>query len=303
MREGRLSLTHIILFILTFFSTLVIGAFHNGVTLGEIINEPLRILAGIPFSFTLMLILLTHELSHYFASRYHHTRATLPYFIPAPTIFGTFGAFIKMTSPIRSRRALVDIGASGPIAGFVVSIVACAVGLSYSRIVPMPAGEAIHTIWGSPLLAIYKVEEQYNLYFGNSLLGWILTRIFVGVPPDGSIILAHPVAIAGWIGLFVTFLNLFPIGQLDGGHVAYALLGWRHRFVSLGLVVLLSLAGVFFWPGWIFWAVLMVILGLRHPPVMNWEEPLDPGRKLVGIIAIAIFVLTFIPVPVFLLGQ
>jgi len=281
----RLTGKHVILFVLTFFSTLIVGALHADVTFREMLSHPLRVLAGIPFSFTLMFILLTHELSHFFASRYHHTTATLPYFIPAPTIFGTFGAFIKMTSPILSRKALVDIGASGPIAGFLVSIVACAFGLSHSHFIPMPAADG----------------ESYA--FGSSLLFDFLGKVFMGTPPEGFVVDMHPVAFAGWIGLFVTFLNLIPIGQLDGGHVAFALLGRKHRLVSIVIVVFLALAGVFVWEGWLVWAVLMVILGLRHPPVMNWEVPLDPWRRLVGIAAIVIFAITFIPVPIFILGQ
>jgi membrane-associated protease RseP (regulator of RpoE activity) len=280
MKGGRITRIHVILFVLTLLSTLVVGAVHAGVKVEEILSEPSRILEGIPFSFTLMFILLTHELAHYFASRYHRTQATLPYFIPAPTIFGTFGAFIKMTSPILSRRALVDIGASGPIAGFVVAIVACAFGLSNSEFIPMPTGE----------------EELY--VFGSSILFDVLAKVFMGTPPEGFVMEIHPVAFAGWIGLFVTFLNLFPIGQLDGGHVAFALLGRRHVLVSMGLVLMLAIAGALIWEGWLIWAILMVVLGLRHPPIMNWEVPLDPRRKLVGIIAIIIFVLTFIPVPI-----
>jgi membrane-associated protease RseP (regulator of RpoE activity) len=190
-----------------------------------------------------------------------------------------------MTSPILSRRALVDIGASGPIAGFVVSVVACAFGLANSEFVPMPTGE----------------EGAYG--FGSSLLFAALAKVFAGTPQEGYVLSLHPVAFAGWIGLFVTFLNLFPIGQLDGGHVSYALLGRRHRFVSVGLVALLALAGLIFWEGWIFWAVLMVILGLRHPPVMNWEMPLDPKRRAVGVISLVIFVVTFVPTPIFFLSQ
>jgi membrane-associated protease RseP (regulator of RpoE activity) len=280
MRGGRITRLHVILFVLTLLSTLVVGAVHAGVKAEELLSEPSKILEGVPFSFTLMLILLTHELSHFFASRYHRTQATLPYFIPAPTIFGTFGAFIKMTSPILSRRALVDIGASGPIAGFVVAIVACAFGLSNSEFVPIPA------------------EEEGVYAFGSSILFAVLAKVFMGTPPDGFVLDIHPVAFAGWIGLFVTFLNLFPIGQLDGGHVAFALLGRRHVLVSMGLVMMLAIAGALLWEGWLIWAILMVVLGLRHPPVMNWEVPLDPRRKLVGIIALIIFALTFIPVPI-----
>lgn len=273
--RGKIPWIHIVLFTLTFLTTVAAGAFQKGI---DLTTEPGRIWEGLPFSITLMLILLSHELSHYFASRAHNTRATLPYFVPAPTFFGTFGAFIKMTSPIMNRRALVDIGASGPIVGFVVSIVACAAGLTRSEMV-------------------FTGGEQPVFGLGESLVFSLLVRVFVGVPPEGYDILLHPVAFAGWIGLFVTFLNLMPIGQLDGGHVAYALLGWRHRFLSMALVGFLAIVGTFYWLGWAFWAVLMLVLGLRHPPVMHWEAPLDPKRRFVGAAALVIFIITFLPQP------
>lgn len=272
---------HIVLFVLTFLTTLAAGAIQKGI---DPTAEPARIWEGLPFSLTLMLILLSHELSHYFASRAHKTKATLPYFIPAPTFFGTFGAFIKMTSPIMNRRALIDIGASGPIVGFVVSVAACAAGLTHSEF-------------------IFVGDAEPGLGVGASLLFSFLTLVFKGMPPEGYDILLHPVAFAGWIGLFVTFLNLMPIGQLDGGHVAYALLGWRHRFLSIGLVAFLALVGTFYWYGWAIWAVLMVFLGLEHPPIRSWEAPLDPRRRLVGVVSFIIFVLTFMPQPFIFPGQ
>jgi membrane-associated protease RseP (regulator of RpoE activity) len=269
---------HIILFILTFFSTLIAGAvFQKGI---NILKEPSRIYEGLPFSLTLMGILLSHELSHFFASKKHHTSATLPYFIPAPiTLIGTFGAFIKMKSPIVTRKALIDIGASGPIAGFLLSLLASVIGLSYSTVVPLSnANEGVLTL-------------------GDSMLFSFLSRLVVGTVPDSHEILLHPVAFAGWIGFFVTSLNLIPIGQLDGGHVAYAFLRERHRIVSLVLAGLLISFGLIFWEGWAFWGFLMVLLGLRHPPVIHWEVSLDIRRRLVGLITFIIFLITFIPSP------
>lgn len=271
----RIPWLHILLFVVTFFTTLAAGAFQQGI---DLTAEPERIWEGLPFSLTLIAILLSHELSHYFTSRAHRTRATLPYFIPAPNIIGTFGAVIKMTSPIISRKALIDIGASGPIVGFAVSVVASSAGLAHSHFVLVSDAE--------PLLGL-----------GESMIFSLLARVFVGVPPEGHEILLHPVAFAGWIGLFVTFLNLIPIGQLDGGHVAYALLGPRQELLSKGLVTLLLLASFLFWWPWAVWAVLMVFLGLKHPPVMHWETPLDPRRKFVGVLALLIFVITFMPRP------
>ncbi len=271
----KVPILHIVLFIFTLLSTVLVGAMQTG---ADLLKEPGQIFRGLPFALSLMLILLTHELSHYFASRRHGVKATLPYFIPAPTIIGTFGAFIKMKSPIVSRKALIDIGASGPIAGFVVSVAASAVGLHLSEIVPV-------------------TETKGALNLGDSILFSLLSHAVIGVTPVGSDILLSPIAFAGWIGLFVTSINLIPVGQLDGGHIAYAFLGENHANLSRILVLLMGLLGFFFWEGWIVWAVLLLVLGLRHPPVIFWESALDGRRRLAGLFALLIFVLTFIPVP------
>lgn len=266
---------HIILFVATFLTTLVAGALQKGI---NIIAEPIRIVEGLPFAGTLMTILLCHELSHYATSKKHHTKATLPYFIPAPSIIGTFGAFIKMKSPIITRKALIDIGASGPIAGFIVSVIASIIGLSMSEIV-------------------FLKHAEGALSLGDSILFSFLSKVVMGVSPDNHDILLHPVAFAGWIGLFVTSLNLIPVGQLDGGHIAFAILGERHRYISIALVVVLAVLGIFYWEGWALWAVLMLILGIKHPPVLYWEVPLDPKRRFIGILTFIIFIITFIPSP------
>jgi len=266
---------HVSLFVLTFLSTLLVGAVQTG---ADLIEEPSKIYKGIPFSLTLMIILLSHELSHYFSSRKHGVEATLPYFIPAPTIFGTFGAFIKMKSPIVTRKALIDIGASGPIAGFIISVIATVIGLNMSEIVS-------------------SAQAKGALNLGDSLLFSLLSRIVLGVTPSDSDILLNPVAFAGWIGLFVTSINLIPVGQLDGGHIAYALFGEKHNRLSFILIFVMVLFGLFLWEGWFVWAVLLLILGLRHPPVIYWEVPLDSKRKFIGWLALVIFILTFIPTP------
>ncbi len=289
-------LVHIVLFVLTFLSTLLAGALQKGI---NPFTEPWRIWEGLPFCISLMAILLTHELSHYFASKKNHTKATLPYFIPAPSIIGTFGAFIKMKSPITTRKALIEIGASGPIGGFVVAVFVSAYGLSQSQIVELPEGEG-------------------GLILGDSILFSLLSQLILGTPPEGKDVLLHPVAFSGWIGLFVTSMNLLPIGQLDGGHIAYALFGRRHhRRLSYLLTIILALAGVVrlylysdlfsgeifdllrrhLWEGWAIWAVLLFMLGLEHPPVIYWEEPLRPSRAFIGYIALFIFIITFTPVP------
>lgn len=269
---------HIILFITTFLTTLTAGAFQKGI---DIFAYPERIIEGFPFAGTLLTILLFHEFSHYLASKKHHTRATLPYFIPAPPIFniiGTFGAFIKIKSPIVNRKALIDIGASGPIAGFVISVIACIAGLLMSKVVPLQTQDGV-------------------IALGDSLLFSFLSRIILGATPDAYDIVLHPVAFAGWIGLFVTSLNLIPIGQLDGGHIAFALIGDRHKKLSIGLVIVLAVLGFIAWEGWVMWAVLLLIVGIKHPPVIYWEAPIDPVRQRIAFVSFIIFVITFIPSP------
>lgn len=267
---------HLVLFLLTFLSTLTVGALSEGV---DIVKEPAKIYRGLPFSATLLIILLAHEFSHYLASKRNGVEATLPFFIPAPTLFGTLGAFIKMKSPINTRNALMDIGAAGPIAGFVVALVATIVGLFFSKIVP-----------------VHKVEGMITL--GDSLLFKGLTRLILGGVPDGQDVILHPVAFAGWIGFFVTALNLIPIGQLDGGHIVYALIGERHTRLSKVLIGIMIILGLLLWEGWLVWAALLIILGSKHPPIIYSEIPLDQKRRKIGWCAVAIFVLTFIPVPI-----
>mgnify|MGYP001773429942 CR=1 FL=1 len=265
---------HIILFILTVFTTLSAGAIWEGI---DIFAEPERIIEGWPFSLTLLSILLSHEFSHYIASRLHRTKASLPYFIPAPTAIGTFGAIIKMRSPITTRKALIDIGAAGPIAGFIVSIVATIIGLKLSH--------------------IERIDDFKGIGFGSSLIFLILSRLTIGEVPEHHAIVLHPVAFAGWIGFLVTSLNLLPIGQLDGGHIVYALFGRRHRYISLIFIVLLTILGIVAWYGWLIWAGLLLILGVKHPPVLFWEERLTLLRRATGILALLIFILSFIPAP------
>jgi membrane-associated protease RseP (regulator of RpoE activity) len=272
----KLTRLHILLFILTFLTTLLAGALLNGVIPWE---QPEMIYRGLPFSLTLIFILLSHELSHYFMSRRHHVSATLPYFIPAPTIVGTFGAVIKMRPPIPDRRSLIDIGASGAIGGFIISIITVVIGLHLSEV---------------------KLSEelQGGLSLGNSILFSFLSKIILAVESDTYSILLHPVAFAGWVGLLVTSLNLLPIGQLDGGHITYALFGEKHERVSQLMIPVLVVLGVVLWSGWIIWAFLMVLLGYRHPPVVYPQIQLDKKRKLIGWVALVIFILTFTPVPV-----
>lgn len=272
----RLTRLHVLLFILTFMTTLLAGAMLEGVIPWQ---NPEKIYLGLPFSITLLLILLTHELSHYFMSRRHNISVTLPYFIPAPSIIGTFGAIIKMKPPIFDRRSLIDIGTSGPIGGFIIAVFAVIIGLNYSE--------------------IKTVEEiKGGISLGSSILFYLLTKIVINIEPDKYDIVLHPVAFAGWIGLLVTSLNLLPIGQLDGGHITYALLGEKHSLVAKIAIPVLLVLGVMFWSGWIVWALLMTILGYKHPPVIYPEIQLDRKRRILGWLSFAIFVLTFTPMPV-----
>jgi membrane-associated protease RseP (regulator of RpoE activity) len=271
-------LTHLLLFLATLATTIIAGALHQGV---NPLTHPGELYKGIPFSFTLLLILGAHEMGHYLVSRRHHLNVTLPYFIPAPPfpfIIGTFGAFIRIRSPIRDKRALLDVGAAGPLTGVVVSIPVILLGLNLSTVKPGPGGVEGLTL-GEPLLF--------------QLLSWL---VFGQMSPEQNILL-HPMAFAGWIGLLVTALNLIPVGQLDGGHVAYALFPQQHGRISLACLGLLGLIGLFFWHGWLVWAVLLYFLGLRHPPPAYDWVPLDRRRKIIGAVTILVFVLTFTPIP------
>jgi membrane-associated protease RseP (regulator of RpoE activity) len=275
-RARRLPLLHIILFALTFVTTSMAGAFEAGV---DPFEDFTSIRAGFPFAVTLLSILLFHEMGHYTLSRVHGVRATLPYFIPGlPFFIGTFGAFIRMKSPPRSRRALFDVGAAGPWAGVLLAIPAVVIGLRLSEIRPLGLDEG-------------------GLVLGDSILFSALTRVALGVSPDDVTILLHPIALAGWFGLFVTFLNLLPVGQLDGGHVAYSMFGRRHRLVSRAFLIIILFLGTQGWPGWFFWAVLITVLGLDHPPTLDPATPLDGRRRVAAWLTVALFVLTFVAEP------
>ena len=272
----RVPVVNVVLFALTFITTSMAGAFQVG---ADPIADPATLLAGFPFSITLMAILLIHELGHYTLSRVHGVRATLPYFIPGPPVLiGTFGAFIRMKSPPPSRRALFDVGAAGPWAGFLVAVPAVYVGLCWSDVRPL----GLHA---------------EGLVLGDSILFSALTRLALGTTPDQVTILLHPVALAGWFGLFVTFLNLLPVGQLDGGHVAYAMFGRWHRLIARLFVAVIVVLGWRGWEGWFMWVVLLMLIGVDHPPTTDALTPLDPRRRVAAWLTVVMFVLTFIPEP------
>jgi len=265
---------NIILFVLTFACTLAVGAMNEG---ANIFSHPILLYKGLPFSLSLMFILLVHEMGHYVASRLHRVEATLPFFIPFPTIIGTMGAVIRIKSPIPTRKALLDIGAAGPIMGMIASVPLVFIGLKLSSFAPTG-------------------NMQGALQLGDSLLFSFISRLVLGGGQAGQDVILHPVAFAGWIGFFITSLNLLPVGQLDGGHIAYALFGRFQRFVAWGIWGLLLVAG-FFWTGWWFWAILILVFGIKHPPPLAPNLPLDLKRKLVGWLCFALFILTVSLVP------
>jgi membrane-associated protease RseP (regulator of RpoE activity) len=276
-RPPRL-LLHLGLLLATVVTTIIAGALQQGV---NPLETPWELSKGIPFSFTLLLILGAHEMGHYLVSRRHRLDVTLPYFIPAPPIpfiIGTFGAFIRIRSPLKDKRALLDVGCAGPLTGVLVSIPVILVGLKLSTVTVIGGGRG-GLILGEPLM--FK------------LLSWLALG---HLTPEENVIL-HPVAFAGWIGFLVTALNLLPVGQLDGGHVAYALFPEYHRYISLGTLALLVVCGMVFWKGWLMWAVLLTFLGWRHPPPYQFWVPLDRRRRILGIITIVVFILTFTPAP------
>ncbi len=279
---------NIVLFALTLLTTTMAGAYTAGVA--HPLLHPAGLLQGLSFSIPLMAILLFHEMGHYITARRNNVSVTLPYFIPAPLpsifIIGTFGAFIRMKSPPRSRRTMFDVGAAGPWAGMLLAVPAVIIGLHYSEIMPLD-------------------HRAAGLELGNSLLFLGLARWILGVNPNAVSVTLHPIAFAGWIGLLVTTLNLLPVGQLDGGHVIYALFGRSHRAISrlfvLCCVLMVAvpwLLGWSFWLGWLLWAVLLVFLGVGHPAAIDSETPLDPQRRAAAWLTIALFVLTFTPVPI-----
>jgi membrane-associated protease RseP (regulator of RpoE activity) len=307
-RRGSLLLA-ITLFLLTVASTLAVGAqfalaYANNQApfssefnlLGfylEILSEPGLLLLGVPFSFTLLGILLAHELGHFYACRYYGIAASYPYFLPAPTLIGTMGAFIRIRSPIVNRKALFDVGLAGPVVGFLFAMPALAIAMAYSKVIP-------------------AAQVNSTIIFGHPLLERMFAAVFhPGVRVEN--IFLHPVGRAAWVGLFATALNLIPAGQLDGGHIVYSVASEKHRRISLlvatalillGGPALLAWLGVRVplvlanqWPGWGFWGVLLLSLGFRHPPLLDRWEPIDAKRRVWAAIAVLIFALCFMPVP------
>jgi len=282
---------HIVLFVLTIATTTLAGASHYAGYLSDFVARDLPPLTsliprGFWYSGTILAILGCHELGHYFACRYYDVDASLPFFLPVPPpmLTGTLGAFIRIRQPIPTKRMLFDIGIAGPIAGFLVAVPALFAGIAMSHVVRLPQETSGMLELGEPLL--FK------------LASWLLW----GTQPDGYSLNMHPMAFAAWFGLLATALNLFPIGQLDGGHISYAVLGPRSTYVTFAMIgVAITLAAVFS-TSWVVWTVLTVamlfVFGPRHPRVYDEDVPLDRARLILAVCALAMFVLCFTPAPI-----
>lgn len=291
---------HALLFLATIFTTLVIGArmefnfLHDQSVfslsddslpmfpVSWVFTQPLRLLLGIPFCSTLMLILLAHEMGHYLCCRYYGVNATLPFFIPAPTLIGTLGAFIRIRSPIRSRTALFDIGIAGPIAGFVVATTVLVFAMPLSKAMPGAATRSDLQL-GFPLIfhLVWMVLPLADIHGGSSLL---------------QDMYFHPTAIAAWVGMFATALNLLPGGQLDGGHMVFSMAPRAHKHVSRLTILALIPMALYLWAGWLIWAILLRITGMRHPTVVDWPQ-VTGVRRWLAVFALLTLVLTFAPAP------
>lgn len=244
-------------------------------------RHPHLYVSGWPFSATLLGILLVHEFGHYFACRAHRIRTTLPWVLPAPTLSGTAGAVIQIKSRIPTRDALMDVGIYGPLAGYVASVLAVAIGFILSFHTPASPATPLVRFGGEPL----TVQLLHSL-----LLRWDPSL------PRFDQIAPHPMLVAGWIGMFITALNLIPGGQLDGGHVLYSISPRAHKVVTRGLPIALFLAGAVYWAGWILWGMILLIPAMRHPNV-SVETGLTRRRLILGIVGFVILLLTFTPTP------
>ena len=275
-RRSRPSI-NLLLFLATVGTVVFGGAVQEGYN--PLADPPSALVRGIPFACALLGILVTHEAAHFLAAKAHGMKATLPYFIPMPlSPIGTFGALIRMESPIKDRKALLDVGISGPLAGLVVALVVLVVGLRYSEVMP-----------SDPSLPYMELGT-------GILVNWI-TDMVLGPLPEHLVVVLHPIALAGWFGVFITAINLIPVSQLDGGHVGYAFFGSAHRFVAVAVFVGMIALGVFS-PYWLMWAVLIFALGgLRHPPPLNDITPLDTKRKLLAILSFVLLLLLSTPYP------
>jgi len=302
---------HLLLFAATFFTTTVAG--HEWVKGFANKMEFTELTLGLPYSLSILFVLGSHEFGHYFAAKIHKVKATLPFFIPFPSIigflnFGTLGAVIKIKSPIPSKKALFDIGVAGPIAGFVASTALIIYGFTH-----LPGKDYLLWIHPDYLLPTYG-KNALALVFGDSLLFSFLREVFTSskdfVPPMSEIY-HYPYLCVGWFGYFVTAMNLIPVGQLDGGHLVYALFGEKKQYaissVAMILLIVFGVAGVVItyfelpltigWSGWLFWAVILFfVIKVKHPPIYD-ESDLDTKRKIIGYFTLLILAVCFIPAP------
>lgn len=277
---------HVLLFLLTFLTTtLVVGLSHVEIpepvaltALRDALLRPQMWRAGLAFSVPLLLILLAHEMGHYVACRRHRLDATLPYFLPLPLGVGTLGAFIKIRTPLANKRELFDVGAAGPLAGIVVALPLLVLGIALSQ-------------------PVSELPRSGMWVFGEPLLFKVVSRILHPELAGGADLLLHPTGFAAWFGLFATALNLLPFGQLDGGHITYAMFGRHQRRWAWPLLAVLVALG-FVWTGWWLWAVIALVMGARHPRLPDQDVPLDRRRRLLGWVCILVFLLCFTPEPI-----
>jgi membrane-associated protease RseP (regulator of RpoE activity) len=295
--ERRLYGRALLLFALTFLSattlspvmvlmsrtdvTTTLDPFLTPSVISAVWHSPELLRMGLAFSIPALFILLCHEMGHYIACRIYGIPCTPPFFLPVPLNFGTFGAFIRIKAPIYSKRQLFDVGVAGPIAGFVALIPFLLYGIAHSQPVPLS--------FGGPAMMLLQP--------GRCLAIELATRLFHGPLAPGMTLNLHPTALAAWLGLFATALNLLPLGQLDGGHILYAATGRAQRRLALPLWLGLALLG-YFWPGWLLWSLIVLVIGLYHPPVYDESEPLDGKRRALVLVALLLFVLCFMPVPI-----
>jgi len=268
---------HILLFVMTAVTTVVAGMVIEGV---HPLQQAGQFYRGLPYAGTLLVILFSHEMGHYLTARHYGMDVTLPYFLPAPPplfFLGTLGAFIRMKSPAQHRRALLYIAAAGPIAGFCVALPAVIYAYATASVAPID-------------------PTTGGLYFGEPLLLQIVGFLMLGPIPEGSALHINGIGVAAWFGLVVTMFNLMPMGQLDGGHIVYAIFGPQARYVSRVVIGILLVLG-FFFPGWFLWAALGWLTTLRQPTILDQHNPLNRNSRLIAGLSLVIFVLCFMPVP------
>ena len=284
---------HALLFALTLVSTTLVGALHyvafaadfgtsgSPLAAGDLLT-PGFLLPGFWYSGTILTILGCHELGHYFACRYYDVDASLPFFLPAPVLTGTLGAVIRIREPITRKRTLFDIGIAGPIAGFAVAVPTLFIGLMMSNVVRIP-------------------PDFSGSWLGEPLLFKLAVLITSGSPPEGYSINMHPMAFAAWFGLLATALNLFPIGQLDGGHISYAVLGRRSSHLTMAMLGV-AIGLTWFSLSWVVWTTLLLVglfmFGRHHPPTFDEDEPLDPTRLGLAVLALVMLIVCFTPAPI-----